>query len=103
PVGPLGMAHASTADDIYNGYFIPKGATVISNIWAMTRDESIYPEAERFNPDRFFTADGKLNDDDTALAFGFGRRICPGRHSAGDTVWATIVSVLRCSTWQKRR
>ncbi|KAJ7250815.1 cytochrome P450 [Mycena haematopus] len=113
PVGPLGMAHASTADDIYNGYFIPKGATVISNIWtvissliestrAMTRDESIYPEAERFNPDRFFTADGKLNDDDTALAFGssglifhiFGRRICPGRHSAGDTVWATIVSVL---------
>ncbi|KAJ7259485.1 cytochrome P450 [Mycena haematopus] len=113
PVGPLGMAHASTADDIYNGYFIPKGATIISNIWAMTRDESIYPEPERFNPDRFFTSDGKLNDDDTVLAFGFprlilhrpirsdiltvirfGRRICPGRHNADATIWATIVSVL---------
>lgn len=52
PVLPLGVAHASTADDIYEGYFIPKGgcqspcwhifllnmtaclgATVISNIW----------------------------------------------------------------------
>ncbi|KAJ7259505.1 cytochrome P450 [Mycena haematopus] len=94
PVTPLGVAHTSTADDIYSGYFIPKGATVISNIWAMTHDESIYPEPERFNPDRFFTADGKLNDDDTVLTFGFGRRICPGRHNADDTVWATIVSVL---------
>ncbi|KAF7374574.1 O-methylsterigmatocystin oxidoreductase [Mycena sanguinolenta] len=94
PVAPLGVAHASTADDVYNGYFIPKGTTVISNIWAMTRDESIYPEPERFNPDRFFTADGKLNDDDTVLAFGFGRRICVGRHNAEATVWATLVSVL---------
>jgi cytochrome P450 len=26
PVSPLGVAHAATADDIYNGYFIPKGS-----------------------------------------------------------------------------
>ncbi|KAF7346397.1 O-methylsterigmatocystin oxidoreductase [Mycena sanguinolenta] len=94
PVGSLGVAHATTEDDIYDGYFIPKGTTVISNIWAMTRDESIYFEPERFNPDRFFTADGKLNNDDTILAFGFGRRICVGRHLADATIWGTIVSVL---------
>ncbi|KAJ7259499.1 cytochrome P450 [Mycena haematopus] len=96
PVTPLGVAHASAADDIYNGYFIPNGNFCLPNLihTAMTRDESIYPEPERFNPDRFFTVDGKLNDDNTVLTFGFGRRICPGRHSADDTVWATIVSVL---------
>ncbi|KAF7374573.1 O-methylsterigmatocystin oxidoreductase [Mycena sanguinolenta] len=98
PVVPLGMAHASTEDDVYDGYFIPKGTTVISNIWAMTRDESIYPEPEQFNPNRFFTADGKLKDEDTVLAFGFpilfGRRICLGRHNADATLWATFVSVL---------
>ncbi|KAJ7250828.1 cytochrome P450, partial [Mycena haematopus] len=96
PVGPLGVAHASTADDIYSGYFIPKGATIISHIWAMTHDESIYPEPDRFNPDRFFTANGKLNDDDTIshIVVRFGRRICPGRYNADATVWATIVSVL---------
>ncbi|KAF7346416.1 O-methylsterigmatocystin oxidoreductase [Mycena sanguinolenta] len=101
PVVPLGVAHASTADDIYNGYFIPKGTTVISNIWAMTRDESIYPEPERFNPDRFYTADGKLTDDEVVFAFGsdlvihrFGRRICVGRHVADASLWGTIVSVL---------
>ncbi|KAF7346388.1 O-methylsterigmatocystin oxidoreductase [Mycena sanguinolenta] len=94
PVFPLGVAHASSADDVYNTYFIPKGTTVISNIWAMTHDESIYLEPEQFNPDRFFTADGKLNDDDTILAFGFGRRICVGSHTADASVWGTIVSVL---------
>ncbi|KAJ7675756.1 cytochrome P450 [Mycena polygramma] len=94
PVLPLGVAHATSANDIYEGYFIPKGATVLANIWAMTHDESVYPEPDRFNPDRFFTADGKLNDDNTVLAFGFGRRICVGRHAAEATVWATIVSVL---------
>ncbi|KAF7346414.1 putative cytochrome P450 [Mycena sanguinolenta] len=94
PVGPLGVPHASTADDIYDGYFIPKGTTVIGNIWAMTRDESIYPKPERFNPDRFFTADGKLTDDEVVFAFGFGRRICVGRHIADATVWATFVSIL---------
>ncbi|KAF7346382.1 O-methylsterigmatocystin oxidoreductase [Mycena sanguinolenta] len=103
PVLPLGLAHASSADDIYNGYFIPKGTTLFGNIWAMTRDESIYPDPERFNPDRFFTTDGKLNDDDTILAFGFGRRICVGRHTADASVWATIVSVLSTFNIAKAR
>ncbi|KAJ6466256.1 cytochrome P450 [Mycena sanguinolenta] len=94
PVTPLGVAHASAEDDVYDGYFIPKGATVIANIWAMTHDESIYHEPDRFNPDRFFTADGKLNEDDTILTFGFGRRKCPGRHNVDATIWATIVSIL---------
>ncbi|KAF7346377.1 O-methylsterigmatocystin oxidoreductase [Mycena sanguinolenta] len=101
PALPLGVAHASSEDDIYRSYFIPKGATVLSNIWAMTRDESIYSEPERFNPDRFFTPDGKLNDDNTILTFGFGRRICPGRHNADATVWATFVSVLSTFTITK--
>jgi len=93
PVLPLGVAHATSEDDIYEGYFIPKGTTVFSNIWAMTRDESVYTDPERFNPDRFFT-EGKLNNDDIGVIFGFGRRICPGRHSTDWTVWGAIVSVL---------
>ena len=80
----------------------------------MTRDENKYKDAHIFDPDRFFTANGELNDDDTILAFGFGRRcvltawkpyilsqadivdrsICAGRYMADATVWATIVSLL---------
>lgn len=32
PVAPMGVAHAVTQDDYYEGYFIPKSATVYANI-----------------------------------------------------------------------
>lgn len=33
PVAPLGVPHTNTEDDHYEGYRIPRGATVIANIW----------------------------------------------------------------------
>jgi cytochrome P450 len=30
---PSGVPHKSRDDDVYNGYFIPKGTVVIPNIW----------------------------------------------------------------------
>ncbi|KAK7036572.1 cytochrome p450 [Paramarasmius palmivorus] len=91
-----GVVHSATEDDTYNGYYLPKGSMVFANIWAMTRDERVYTDPKCFNPERFFNADGTLNGDDTVLAFGFGRRICVGKHFAEATVWLTIASVLSC-------
>lgn len=31
--GPVDLAHVSTQDDVYNGYYIPKGSVVLANIW----------------------------------------------------------------------
>ncbi|KAJ7053961.1 cytochrome P450 [Mycena amicta] len=95
PVAPLSVSHATTENDIYDGYFIPKGATVVANIWAMCYDESIYPEPEKFKPERFLDADGQLtNNPMDVLAYGHGRRVCAGRYMAEETVWAAIVSIL---------
>ena len=33
PVVPLGLLHSVLKDDVYENYFIPKGTTVIGNIW----------------------------------------------------------------------
>ena len=33
PAVPLGVARCTLADDEYNGFFIPKGATVLVNAW----------------------------------------------------------------------
>ncbi|KAF8908536.1 cytochrome P450 [Gymnopilus junonius] len=94
PPVPMGVAHALTEDDYYKGYFIPKGTMILPNIWAMTRDESIYPEPLQFKPERFLDANGNLNDDGRVLAYGFGRRICVGKHIGSDTLWIIIASVL---------
>jgi len=83
PPLPISVPHCSTEDDIYQGYFIPKGTTILANIWAMTRDEIAYPEPENFRPERFIDENGRLNGDDSALAFGFGKRVCVGRHMYG--------------------
>jgi len=101
PVVPLNTAHSTTEDDIYKGYYIPKGSTIFANTWAMTRDENKYPDPESFNPNRFLDGNGQLNDDDTVLTFGYGRRICPGRHMASSSTWLIIVSVL--STFDIRK
>ncbi|QRV98130.1 cytochrome P450 family protein [Ceratobasidium sp. AG-Ba] len=89
PVLPLGFPHASTEDDVYRGYFIPKGSIVMSNTWAMTRDQSVYIDPEAFNPDRFL--DASVPD---APAFGFGRRICPGASFAEASLFITFASML---------
>ncbi|CAE6354303.1 unnamed protein product [Rhizoctonia solani] len=89
PPLPLGFPHATTEDDEYRGYFIPKGSIVMSNIWAMTRDESIYASPERFDPDRFLDPDTP-----SAPVFGFGRRSCPGNHYAEASLFIMFASML---------
>ncbi|KAG1868678.1 cytochrome P450 [Suillus subluteus] len=99
PIAPLGIPHATSNDDVYGGYFIPKGAMVMVNQWALSRDEDMFPDASRFNPSRHLTADGKLKDPFVNhLAFGHGKRICPGRWFVENNLWAaaaTILAVLR--------
>ncbi|KAN0081290.1 Cytochrome P450 [Tylopilus felleus] len=94
PVGPLGIPHATTEDDVYEGYYIPQGATIMANVWAISHDEKRYPDPEMFIPERFLREDGSLDDDKITYAFGFGRRICPGRHVADASVWSAIVCML---------
>ena len=40
----------------------------------MTHDEQRYPQPDLFLPERFFDEDGKLQEEDAILSFGFGRR-----------------------------
>ncbi|KAH7913454.1 cytochrome P450 [Hygrophoropsis aurantiaca] len=97
PVAPLGLPHVSTADDTYNGYYIPKGAVMVFNTWAMSHNTIDFNDPGRFNPDRYFLSDGKLSPNDAVLnspSFGFGRRICPGRFFADASTWVAITTML---------
>ena len=67
-------------DDWYNGYLIPKGTMVISNVWSMNRDPTHFPDPDEFRPSRYLDASGQLSDNipDTHhqghMGFGSGRR-----------------------------
>ncbi|KAG2111960.1 cytochrome P450, partial [Suillus discolor] len=102
PILPLSIPHASVDSDVYEGYYIPKGTVVVPNVWAMSQNEQKYPNPSQFSPERFLDADGNLNDDTVNMAFGFGRRICVGRHFADASLWIAISSLLAVFTFSKR-
>lgn len=114
-VTPFAVYHLSTADDSYNGYFIPKGSVIVPNAWAILRDEKIFgPDTDKFRPERFMKPGATAAPDLSLvdIAFGFGRRACPGRCKslrlfsvvnlsnlppaviARDTIWIMAASIL---------
>ncbi|KAJ3568002.1 hypothetical protein NP233_g6000 [Leucocoprinus birnbaumii] len=97
PITPTGIPHLTIAEDVYSGYYIPKGATIMANAYAMLHDDDVFPNPKKFNPDRFIK-DGVLVEDilDPMLVgtFGFGRRACPGAHIALATLYIASASIL---------
>jgi len=101
PVDPIGLPHMSSQDDWYEGYFIPKGSICIANVWAIHRERAVYgDDAEAFNPARHLDLAGKSapavqrTKGESHVTFGFGTRVCPGRHVANNTISINIASVL---------
>ncbi|THH08681.1 hypothetical protein EW146_g8915 [Bondarzewia mesenterica] len=92
PPAPLGTPHKSSEDDAYGEYFIPKGATIVGNIWAMCHDERVYSEPMKFNPERFLGEDPE--PEPFAAIFGFGRRACPGRQLAEVSLFVYTAMIL---------
>lgn len=41
---------------------------------AISRDPAYFPDPEKFDPERWFGQNGKLRNDLSCYAFGFGRR-----------------------------
>lgn len=94
PAAPTGVPHATLEEDEYRGWRIPKGAIVIPNAWGMQRDETIYSNPSKFSPERFLGNGLRAAEPEPIAAFGFGRRVCPGRFLALTTLWLEVACLL---------
>ncbi|KAI1638604.1 cytochrome P450, partial [Biscogniauxia mediterranea] len=107
PIVIGGVPHATYTEDVYMGYRIPAGSTVLPHHWALTREEAIYgSDADEFVPERWLQQQQGGRDaapaptpDDTlkdlpVVAFGYGRRICPGRHIARNGLFIAVARLL---------
>ncbi|CAO3656437.1 unnamed protein product [Mucor hiemalis] len=80
PTTSFGIPHAVYDDVIVDDYIIPKGSTLITSMISLHKNPELYPDPERFYPERFLTnlktmqasANGKLEDRDH-FNFGWGR------------------------------
>ncbi|KAM0825383.1 hypothetical protein ACQ4PT_069599 [Festuca glaucescens] len=84
PSTPLSLPRVAAEDCEVDGYRIPKGTTLLVNVWAIARDPASWgPDALEFRPARFLA--GGLHEsvdvkgsDYELIPFGAGRRICAG-------------------------
>lgn len=76
------------------GYALPRGTLVLICPYTLHRRPEIWPDPERFDPDRFTPAAEAARHRQAFLPFSSGPRICIGNHFAlleGPLVLATIL------------
>ncbi|CAH1780864.1 unnamed protein product [Owenia fusiformis] len=83
--GPISIPHKTLVDTSIEGYAIPKGIQVWTNLFAMQHDPVLFPDPWQFKPERWLEDDGNLvslEKRNKAFLFGAGRRICVGEQFA---------------------
>ncbi|XP_062201103.1 dolabradiene monooxygenase-like [Phragmites australis] len=83
------------------GYDIPKGTSVLVNVWAISRDPKYWDDPEEFKPERFEKNDLDYKGTNYEyLPFGSGRRMCPGINLGLANINLVLVSLLYHFDWK---
>lgn len=98
PVTPMGLAHEAAEDIVFRGYRIPKGAFLRPCVWWYLHDPKTYANPSIYDPERYLEP---RNEPDPTHAFGYGRRLCPGRFIAQDSLFIAISRTLAVFTISK--
>ena len=63
-----------------DGYLIPAGTIVSAQAWSVHRlNEEVYPNGEKFSPERWLDMEKSLDMNRLFFSFGLGARGCVGR------------------------
>jgi cytochrome P450 len=99
--------HETSEDTELLGYHVPARTRVVVNAWAIGRDPKLWERAEEFVPERFAAAGdapimdyAKVGQDMRFLAFGAGRRGCPGSGFAAPSVELALANLLCHFDWE---
>ncbi|XP_030545464.1 cytochrome P450 CYP82D47-like [Rhodamnia argentea] len=98
PAGPLSGMRELTQDCTIQGYRVPAGTRLITNLWKLQRDPRVWERPDEFEPERFLA--GTCKDMDMKgqhfelIPFGGGRRACPGANFGVQMVQLTLASLL---------
>jgi cytochrome P450 len=89
------------ADAEIRGVPLPKGTLVFVNPYPIHRLAEVFPEPDRFDPDRFLPEREALRPKSAYIPFGAGPRVCIGMHFAlleGPIVLASLMRLVRFET-----
>ncbi|RBR18975.1 hypothetical protein FVER53590_10070 [Fusarium verticillioides] len=92
PVAPMGAVHTADEDIHYKDFVIPKGASLLPATWWFLHDPEIYSDPTSFDPGRYLEPRNEPHP--KFASFGFGRRVCPGRFLADESLFISISRLL---------
>ncbi|KAK2383830.1 isoflavone 2'-hydroxylase [Trifolium repens] len=93
---PLLLPHSTIDECVIGGYKVPRDTIVLINAWAIHRDPETWSEATTFKPERF----EKTGELEKMIAFGMGRRACPGEALAMRAISMTLALLVQCFDWK---
>ncbi|CAD5218095.1 unnamed protein product [Bursaphelenchus okinawaensis] len=76
------IPRCATEDVEISGYKFRKNTIFVPQISVLLQNPSLFPIPEKFNPDRFINAEGKLRQVEELIPFSLGKRICLGEGMA---------------------
>ena len=95
-LAPLAVPHKATVDTTLQGYNIPKGTTVLVNLWSLHHDPEIWDDPNEFKPERFLDDNGLFQTPKAGvlLPFSGGRRVCLGESLARMQLFLVLARLL---------
>ena len=95
-----GLPHRSVAACKIRGFDIPENSIVLTNLYVVHHDPSIWPAPDRFDPEANFIRRDKqgaikLVNLEYFIPFGLGKRTCIGESLAKQELWIYFVGILQ--------
>ncbi|XP_069442246.1 cytochrome P450 2D14-like isoform X2 [Ovis canadensis] len=94
-ITPLGVPHMTSRDIEVQGFHMPKGTTLITNLSSVLKDETVWEKPFRFHPEHFLDAQGRFVKQEAFIPFSAGRRACLGEPLARMELFLFFTSLLQ--------
>ncbi|XP_071807097.1 steroid 17-alpha-hydroxylase/17,20 lyase-like [Asterias amurensis] len=91
----LNGPHVTTCDTKLRNYDIPKGTTVLCNLWWVHHDPKNWAEPNSFRPEHFLDDNGKVFIPKHFMPFSVGARVCLGKQLATMGLFLYLGGILK--------
>ncbi|XP_066412277.1 cytochrome P450 2J2-like [Molothrus aeneus] len=96
---PFNVPRMASEDTYVDGYYIPKGTIITTNLTSLLFDKNEWKTPDSFNPEHFLK-DGKFWKNEYFLPFSTGKRACLGELLARSELFLFFTSLLQKFTFQ---